>query len=301
MPACARVCCEKEGFVTIRAGFIGLGNIGKPLASHLAPAGFETSVFDLVDGPVRELVEGGAKRAGSPREVAENADVVGICVPEDDHVRAVMCGDDGVLAGAAPGTVVAIHSTVLPRTVVELGAEAEASGVAVLDACVTGGDQRAAAGTVSYLVGGAEAALEKARPFLDVSSEKILHAGELGSGAKLKLAINVLTYIQWAAAQESLSLAVASGLPAEIFEEAGRANGQLTELQARYLVGQKLPKEARSSEGFQRLVRGHMHTAEKDLAWALQLAREAGIALPVTGLVSQQMARIYSVEDERRR
>ena len=110
-----------------------------------------------------------------------------------------------------------------------------------------------------------------------------------------------LRYLKTLAAQESLSLAVASGLPAEIFEEAGRANGQLTELQARYLATQKLPKQARSSEGFQRLVRGHMKTAEKDLAWALQLAREAGIALPVTGLVSQQMARIYSVEDERRR
>jgi 3-hydroxyisobutyrate dehydrogenase len=300
MQVCARGCCE-EGLVTLRAGFIGLGNIGKPLASHLAPSGFETRVFDLVSDPVRELVGAGAKPADSPREVAANADVIGICVPDDDHVRAVMRGENGVLAGAAPGAVVAIHSTVLPRTVVELGEEAGASGVALLDACVTGGDQRAAEGSVTYLVGGDASALEKARPFLEPSSERILHAGELGSGAKLKLAINVLTYIQWAAAQESLNLAVASGLPAEIFEEAGRANGQLTELQARYLVGQKLPKQARSSEGFQRLVRGHMHTAEKDLAWALQLAREAGITLPVTGLVSQQMARIYSVEDERRR
>ncbi len=171
----------------------------------------------------------------------------------------------------------------------------------LLDACVTGGDQRAAEGTVTYLVGGGVEDLETARGYLEASSERIVHAGELGSGAKLKLAINVLTYIQWAAAQEARNLAVASGLSDEIFEEAGRANGQLTELQVRYLMGQKLPAEARASEGFQRLVRGHMHTAEKDLAWALQLAREAGISLPVAGLVSQQMARIYAVEDDQRR
>ncbi len=212
-----------------------------------------------------------------------------------------MHGEDGVLAGAAPGTVVAIHSTVLPRTVVELAEEAAARGVRLLDACVTGGDQRAAEGTVTYLVGGGVEDLETARGYLEASSERIVHAGELGSGAKLKLAINVLTYIQWAAAQEARNLAVASGLSDEIFEEAGRANGQLTELQVRYLMGQKLPAEARASEGFQRLVRGHMHTAEKDLAWALQLAREAGISLPVAGLVSQQMARIYAVEDDQRR
>jgi 3-hydroxyisobutyrate dehydrogenase len=267
--------------VTLRAGFIGLGNIGKPLASHLAPTGFETTIYDIADEPVRELEKAGAKAASSPRELAENADVIGICVPEDRHVRDVMTGEDGILAGASPGTVVAIHSTVLPATVQELAREAAPRGVSLLDACVTGGEQRAAEGVVTYLVG--------------------IHAGELGNGAKLKLCINVVTYIQWAAAYEGCKLAMATGLPTEVFEEAGRANGQLTELQLRYLVGVKLPAEARASEAYQRVVRGHMHTAEKDLAWALQLARESGLTLPVSGLVSQTMARLYGVEDDQRR
>jgi len=287
--------------MTLRAGFIGLGNIGKPLASHLAPSGFETMVYDVVPEPVRELAEGGAKPAGSPRELAQNADIIGICVPEDRHVVAVMTGEDGVLAGASPGTVVAIHSTILPGTAIELGAQAALQGVSVLDACVTGGDQRAAEGVVTYLVGGDEAALEKARPFLEASSEAVIHAGELGNGAKLKLCINVVTYIQWAAAYEGCRLAQESGLPTEVFEAAGKANGQLTDLQLRYLTGVKLPAEAKSSEAFQRLVRGHMHTAEKDLAWALELARESGLSMPVSGLVSQLMARLYGVEDEHRR
>jgi 3-hydroxyisobutyrate dehydrogenase len=287
--------------MTLRAGFIGLGNIGKPMASHLAPSGFETHVFDLDPAPVRALEEGGAKAARSPREVAQNADVIGICVPEDRHVRAVLQGEDGLLAGATPGTLVLIHSTVLPSTVLELAALAEPSGVTVIDACVTGGDQRAAEGVLTYLVGGPVEAVERAREFLAPSSEQVIHAGELGSGAKLKLCINVVTYIQWAAAYEGCRLAMASGLPAEVFEAAGKSNGQLTDLQLRYLVGVKLPDEAKHSEGYQSYVRGHMHTAEKDLTWALQLARESQLSLPVSGLVSQLMAKLYGVEDSGRR
>lgn len=285
----------------MRAGYVGLGNIGKPLASHLAPAGFETTVFDLDEAPVRELVAGGAVAARSAREVAERADVIGICVPEDRHVRAVMGGPEGLLAGAKPGTVLMIHSTILPSTAIELGREAASRGVALLDACVTGGEQRARQGVCTYLVGGDALALEKARPFLEKSSERIIHAGPLGNGAKLKLCLNVMTYLQWAAAFEPFKLAQAIGLPTDVLEAAGKANGQLTDLMILYLNTHKLPDEARQSEGFQKLVRGHMHTAEKDLAWALALAREAGVSLPAAALASQSMARIYAVEDAKRR
>jgi 3-hydroxyisobutyrate dehydrogenase len=285
----------------MRAGFIGLGNIGKPLAMHLAPGGFETTVFDLDEAPVRELVAGGAVAAKSPREVAERADVIGICVPEDKHVRAVLGGPDGVLAGAKPGTVVLIHSTILPSTAIDLGKEASQRGVEVLDACVTGGEQRARAATCTYMVGGDAGALEKARPFLEKTAQKIIHAGALGNGAKLKLCLNVMTYLQWAAAFEPFKLAQAIGLPTEILEEAGKANGQLTEMMVLFLNGVKLPDEARRSEAYQKFVRGHLHTAEKDLAWALTLAREAGVSLPAAGLASQTMARIYGVEDPKRR
>jgi len=284
-----------------RAGFIGLGNIGKPLASNLAPKGFEAIVYDIAPEPVAELVKGGARAAKTPREVGEHADVIGICVPEDHHVRAVMLGDDGLLAGAKPGTVVAVHSTVQPSTVIELNEIASASGVKVIDACVTGGDQRAAEGTVTYLVGGDADVIEKARPYLEASSISVVHAGELGCGAKLKLCINVVTYIQWGAAWEGMKLAMASGLEPEVFEQAGKANGQLTDLQLRYLMGVKMPPEVRKSDGYQNYVRGHMRTAEKDLAWALKLARDSELSLPVSGLVSQLMAKLYGVEDEGRR
>lgn len=292
--------------MAIRAGFIGLGNQGKPIALHLASSGLETIVYDIAKPPVDELVASGAKAARTPREVGANADVVGVCVPEDAHVLAVVfgknSGEDGLLAGMTRGSVLLIHSTVLPETVAEISKAAEAKGIRVMDACVTGGAVRAQQKQLTYLIGGPKEALEKARPYFEATTNlAVVHAGELGNGAKLKLCINLITYIQWAAAYESFALARAVGLPQEVLEEAGRANGQMTELMINYLVSHKLPEEVRKGEGFQKLMRGHMNIAEKDLAWALQLARQAGVALPVGSLVSQSMARLYSVLDESRR
>ena len=130
---------------------------------------------------------------------------------------------------------------------------------------------------------------------------KLIHAGALGNGAKLKLCLNLVTYIQWAAAYESFALARATGLPQELLEEAGRANGQLTPLMQSFLALHKAPESARKSDGMQAALRGYMNVAEKDLAWALELARRADVSLPVGGLVAQLMARIYGVEDGGRR
>src|SRR6185503_18324044 len=133
------------------------------------------------------------------------------------------------------------------------------------------------------------------------NSVKIIHAGALGDGAKLKFCINLITYVQWAAAYESFQLAKAIGLDTQVLEEAGQANGQLTQLMVNYLGGVKLPDAVRKSEPIQKLMRNHMTIAEKDLAGVLQLAREAEITLPVAGIVSQLMARLYGVDDPGRR
>jgi 3-hydroxyisobutyrate dehydrogenase len=288
--------------MSIRVGFIGLGNQGKPIAAHLAPAGFETIVYDVVPEPMAELVEAGARAAASPREVGENADVVGICVPEDKHVMAVALGEDGLLSGLRSGSVVLVHSTILPETIDQIATAGAALGIEVLDACVTGGAMRAQARQLTYLIGGSEAALEKARPYLEATTEvPAIYAGPLGSGAKLKLCINLITYIQWAAAHESMVLAQAIGLPQDVLEAAGRSNGQLTDMMLTFLAVHKAPAATRTSESFQEMMRRNMKIAEKDLAWALQLARESEVALPVGGVVAQSMARIYGVEDEGRR
>jgi len=288
--------------MALRAGYIGLGNIGKPMASCWIEGGFETTVYDVVEAPVAELAELGAKAAPSPRAVGEAADVIGICVRDDADVRSVLLGDDGVLAGAPDGTLVLIHSTIQPSTVVEMAEAGKALGVDVIDAAITGGDARAATGDLAIMAGGDAALLEKARPILDVCAKAgVFSCGELGNGMKTKLCINLVTYLQWLAGYEGIALAKASGLPVEVFEEVGLANGQITPLMVRFLTVHKMPDEARTSEAVQNLVRGHTLVAEKDLAWALQLARENGLSLPGAGLVSQLMARVYGLEDEGRR
>ncbi len=284
--------------MTIRCGFIGLGIMGKALAGNLAPKGLATVVYDLDQGAIDEVVATGAKPAASSREVAENADVIGVCVPADEHVRAVLSGDDGVFGNAAEGTVVTIHSTIHPDTVLEMAKEGATRGVSVLEVPVAGGPVRAAEGDAFYMVSGDEAAFEKARPCLEAAAGKIVFAGELGNAAKLKLALNVLTNLSFAASLEGMKLATAMGLPQELFEEGGQATGMLNPLHLQYLSPYKMPEEARRSDGLQDYMRGRMEIAQKDLGLALQMAHDHGIAMPVTGLVHQLLAKVYGVYDD---
>jgi 3-hydroxyisobutyrate dehydrogenase-like beta-hydroxyacid dehydrogenase len=283
----------------MRVGFIGLGNIGLPMAKRLVAAGLDTTVYDVV--PERAAQVAGARAAASPRAVAAASDVVGLCVRDDADVRAVMLGDAGVLAGAAHGAVVAIHSTVQPATVIEVAARAAERGVGVVDACITGGATGASAGTLTVMVGGDAAHVDRARPFFDCFAKKVVHTGPLGTGCKTKLCNNLMTYLAWTAAYEAMLLARAAGLPQETLEEVTGSNGNLTDPMRAFLALHKAPEATRSSEGFQAMMRGFVEIAEKDLAASLALARECGIALPGTAMASQIMARVYGLDDENRR
>ena len=285
----------------MRAGFVGLGYIGKPMALRLPAANLATTVCDVVAAPVQKLVAAGAKGAASPDEVAAASDVVGICVQTDAQVRSVIQGERGLLAGAKPGLVIAIHSTILPSTALEMSALAAEQGVEVVDACVSG-NTRAADPMFKLYVGGDAAQVERIRPYLTaIAADRVIHAGELGSGCKAKICLNLVTYLQWLAAFEGSMLARGAGLGIEMFEKVGRSNGQLTDMMVAYLAAHKLPEAALKSDAYQAYVKTQMHNAEKDLACALDLAREAGVALPGAALVSQLMARIYLIEDPKRR
>ena len=271
------------------------------MASVLAPKGFDTCVYDLAPELVQKLVAGGAKPASSCREVGAHAELLSICVPADAHVEAVLVGEDGALASMKPGTIVAVHSTVQPATIERMAAAARERDITLIDACVTGGRAAAEVGELTLLVGGPPEAVEQARPALDAYGKATLHAGPLGCGAKLKLCVNLLTYVNWAAASESLRLAKASGLDPEVFLEAVISNGQLSTMQQTFMQGQKMPDEVAAGDDYQKFIKTQMFTAEKDLAHALELGRACGIALPAAGLVSQDMARIYRVDDGGRR
>lgn len=285
----------------MRSGFVGLGYIGKPMALRLPAAGLATRVFDVVPAPMQELAAAGAETATSPRDVASACDVVGVCVQTDAQVRAVLTGEDGLLAGAKPGLVIAVHSTVVPSTVEALRVRAAEQGVEVVDACVSG-NVRAKDPMFKLFVGGDEAQVEKIRPYLAaIAADRVTRTGPVGTACKAKICLNLITYLQWIAAFESFSLARAVDLPAEIFEQVGRSNGQLTDLMVSFLQLHKLPEAARKSEELQKFTKTQMHVAEKDLACALELAREAGVSLPGAALVSQLIARLYAVDDPKRR
>jgi 2-hydroxy-3-oxopropionate reductase len=284
-----------------RCGFIGLGIMGKAIARNLAPNGLSTIVYDLDEDAIREVVESGAKPAASSREVAQNAQVIGLCVPADKHVRAVLCGEEGVFENAESGTVVLIHSTVHPSTITDMAEEGAKHGVSVLEVPVAGGPVRAEAGEAYFMISGDEAAIEKTRAYLDATTSQITYAGEYGNAAKLKLALNVLTNLSFTAALEGLLLAKAMGLPQELYEEGGQANTMLNALHLQYLSIYKMPEEAFRGEGLQSYLRGRMEIAQKDLGLALEMAEENGITMPVTGLVKQLIARTYGVYDDKMR
>lgn len=283
--------------MTIRAGFIGLGNIGKPMARRIVEAGLPLSVYDVAPAPLAELVALGASGAGSPREVATSSDVVGVCVRDDAEVRAVVLGDDGIVAGASPGVVVAIHSTILPRTVREIATLLAPRGISVIDACITGGAGGAAQGKLCYMVGGDAALLERCRPVFATSAERIVHTGPLGSGVSVKLCNNLMTYLGFLAAFEATSLARAGGLSEQALEEVTRANGNLTDQMLAFLTLHRLPAETRKDPGFRTMVRSFANLAEKDLAVTLEFARETGVDLPGTARCRDLMSRVYGVEE----
>jgi 3-hydroxyisobutyrate dehydrogenase len=268
----------------LRAGFVGLGSIGQPMARRLVTGGLETTVFDLAEPALAALVAAGARGAKSGREVAAAADVVGVCVRDDDDVRAVVLG-----------TVIAIHSTILPRTVRELGQAAARTGVAVVDACVTGGPMGAERGTLTYMVGGEPADVERCRPVFATAAAQIVHTGELGTGAATKLCNNLMTYLGFLAAFESNLLAERAGLSREALHEVTRANGNLTDQMLAFLTLHRIPAEQRAEPGFQRMLQGYTTLAEKDLAVTLAFAREHGVELPGTARCRELMGRVYGL------
>lgn len=284
-----------------RIGFVGLGNIGLPMAQCLVKSGLPTVAYDLVAARVNVLVEQGATAAGSLAELARQCEVIGVCVRDDADVRAVLYGSDGILEHARAGTVVALHGTVQLDTVLEVGAAAAERRIGMLDACITGGERHAISGTLTTMAGGSAEDFACARPILEAFSKAVFHTGALGTGTVVKLCNNLMGYQAWTAAFEALSLARAAGVPDEIFEAVTRSGGHLTEAMSTFLGSHKLPDETRASAAFQNRMRNYVELAEKDLAAALALARQHGLALPATGLAAHLMARAYGLQDPQRR
>lgn len=261
-------------------GFVGLGNIGKPMALRLAgwPAGLW--VYDVAAEPLAELERAGARVAASVAELAAQVDLVCVMVRDDEQVRDVL---GGVLAAGREGLMVAIHSTVGPDTPGQLADVAARHGVRVLDAPVSGGAMGAAAGSLALLVGGDDDAFAAcAAPFALLGS-RVVHAGPIGAGTRMKLARNLMHFVAFTAATEAQRLAEAAGLDLVALGEVVRHTDAITggpgAIMHRPTTAPLTPEDPWWS------ILGHVRDlGEKDLRLAAELADELGVEVPLARL-----------------
>ena len=261
-----------------RIGFIGLGIMGKPMATRLVRAGFDVVVFNRSSGAVDELTDAGAQAAGSPREVAERSDVVITMLPDSPDVEAVVLGDEGVLEGVREGMLLIDMSTIAPSTSRAVHAVLAERGVDAVDAPVSGGEPAAVDGELSIMAGGSEEGVARARPLFEELGKASTHIGPPGAGQVTKAANQVVVALTIQAVAEALTLAAKAGVdPARVREAllGGLAQSKILEVHGERML------EGRFDPGF----RIELH--RKDLAIALQVAREEGVALLATAQVAE--------------
>jgi 3-hydroxyisobutyrate dehydrogenase len=199
--------------------FIGLGNMGLPMAANLARAGHRVTAFDLSADAVAKARAQGLEVAASAAAAVEGAQVVVSMLPASRHVESLFLGDDGVLARLAGGTLVIDCSTIAPASAKKVAQAAAARDLAMIDAPVSGGTAGAGAGTLTFIVGGEVAALERARPLLQGMGRNIFHMGGNGAGQVAKLCNNMALGVIMAVTGEAIALGVAHGLDARVLSQ----------------------------------------------------------------------------------
>ncbi len=270
--------------MALRVGFIGLGTMGLPMARNLAKAGFPLTVFTRTAEKARALAEepgGNVRAAGSAEEVGRACELVVSCLPDSPEVEAVHLGDRGTVLGAARGAVVVDCSTIAADAARSIGARLAASGVAFLDAPVSGGQKGAVEGTLTFFVGGDAAALETARPALSAMGRRITHLGPSGAGQLGKATNQIVVANTLVAVSEGMAFAARSGLPLEALHAAlmgGAASSWMLDVLGKKMIARDFaPAFAIKHQ-------------QKDLAIVLATARENGVPLPGTALAHQLLS-----------
>ncbi|MCD1607912.1 3-hydroxyisobutyrate dehydrogenase [Stutzerimonas kunmingensis] len=197
-------------------GFIGLGNMGAPMAHNLLKAGHQLSVFDLNAAAVENLVGAGALPVDSPTAIAQgNAELIITMLPAAAHVKGVYLGENGLIASSRAGVMLIDCSTIDPHSAREVAKAAAEHGNPMLDAPVSGGTGGAAAGTLTFMVGGSDADFDRAQPILAAMGKNIVHCGAAGNGQVAKVANNMLLGISMIGVAEAMALGVALGMDAK--------------------------------------------------------------------------------------
>ena len=271
----------------VKVGFVGLGNIGKPMALRLAAAdGIDLGGYDVATVPQEELAAAGAHVASSVADLAAGVDVLCVMVRDDDQVRDVM---GQVLGVAGDRLTVVVHSTVAPDPPRQLEMSASRHGVKMLDAPVSGGGMGAAEGTLAILVGGSDEAFAAARPVLDAMSTKVVHAGAIGAGTKLKLARNLMHFVAFTAATEAQRLAEAAGLDLRALGDVVRHTDAITGGPGAIMHRETTAPIAPDDFWFG-VFEHVVALGEKDLTFATALADELGVDTPLARLALERLA-----------
>ncbi|HXG50400.1 MAG TPA: 2-hydroxy-3-oxopropionate reductase [candidate division Zixibacteria bacterium] len=267
-------------------GFVGLGIMGKPMARNLLRAGYPLVAHNRSRAPVEELVREGAQPADSAREVAQRCDTVITMLPDSPDVELAYAGEGGIFAGARSGMLLIDMSSISPVTARRLAAEAERRGIDMLDAPVSGGEAGAVGATLSIMIGGKPAAVERAMPIFRALGRNIVHVGEAGAGQVTKAANQMVVGTTIAIVAEALVLAAKAGVdPAKVRQALLGGFAQSKILEAH---GQKM-LERRFEPGFR--IRLH----EKDMKIALATGSEYGVPLMVSAQVAQMMTAMKSM------
>lgn len=265
--------------------FIGLGHMGLPMARNLLNAGHTLSVFDLVASAVNELAAQGARAAISAADAVSAAEVVISMLPASRHVEGLYLGDAGLLSVIAPGSLVLECSTIAPEAARKVHQAAAARGIALLDAPVSGGTAGAAAGTLTFMVGGDAATLERARPILANMGKNIFHAGPEGAGQVAKVCNNQLLAVHMIGTAEAMALGVANGLDpatlAEIMRQSSGGNWSLEKYNPWPGVMPNAPASKDYRDGFA------AELMAKDLGLAQEAAQTTASSTPMGALALQ--------------
>ncbi|AHG64123.1 NAD(P)-dependent oxidoreductase [Advenella mimigardefordensis] len=272
-------------------GFIGLGQMGEPMAMNLVKAGHQVFVFDIDSKKAKRIVEAGGMLASSPLDVAEHARIVMLMVETTEQVESVIWGKNGLVHGAVSGDVIICMSTVNPQKLQEMEKRLSEKGIALIDAPVTGLPKGAEDGTLKALVGGSSLALERARFALESITSKIIHVGACGSGTAMKLINNMLFQANRVLIAEALALGAKAGLdPKRIYEIVSDSTGNSAAFQ--YCAPRVI---ARNFDGVR------MEITYKDLELQTQFAKSLKMPMFMVPAAQQvfQMARAsgYGQED----
>lgn len=272
-------------------GFIGLGNMGGPMARNLVKAGHDVTVFDLNADAVASLAEAGAGAAQSVAEAAAGREAVVTMLPAGRHVEAVYGGPDGVIAAADADTLLIDSSTIDVGTARRVAADAAAKGLAMVDAPVSGGVAGAENAALTFMVGGEAGAFARARPILDLMGKNVFHAGASGNGQAAKICNNMLLGISMIGTAEAFALAEKLGLDAQtFFDISSTASGQCWSMTSYCPAPGPVPA-APSNRGYQPGFAAAMML--KDLRLAQEAAAQSGVATPL----GAEAASLYALMD----